>query len=78
MDDDRQLAWRRALRPALDTPARAAGSRHHYRTGAAVEARLALLATKHRVSRCLAAATSTDPETGKPALTWLFAQAAGP
>ncbi|OHV44657.1 hypothetical protein BBK14_30830 [Parafrankia soli] len=35
-----------------------------------------LLTTKHRVSRYLVAETSIDPDTGKPALTWHFDQAA--
>jgi hypothetical protein len=60
----------------LDTLARAAGSHHLYRTEAAVKARLALLATKHRVTRYLIATTSVDPNTGKPALAWHFDQAA--
>ncbi|MDT3443630.1 IS1634 family transposase [Pseudofrankia sp. BMG5.37] len=63
-------------RDDLDTLARAAGSHHLYRTEAAVQARLTLLATKHRVSRYLVAATSVDPDTGKPALAWHFDQAA--
>ena len=63
-------------RADLDTLARAAGSHHLYRTEAAVKARVTLLATKHRVSRYLIAATSVDPDTGKPALTWQFDQAA--
>ncbi|WP_232291925.1 DUF4277 domain-containing protein [Frankia sp. QA3] len=62
-------------RADLDTLTRAAGSHHLYRTEAAVKARLALLATKHRVSRYLVAETSTDADTGKPALTWHFDQA---
>jgi hypothetical protein len=62
-------------RGALDTLARAAGGHHLYRTEAAVKARLAFLATKHRVSRYLLAETSVDPETGTPALTWYFDQA---
>ncbi|WP_241882660.1 hypothetical protein [Frankia sp. KB5] len=63
-------------RTDLDTLTRAAGSHHLYRTEAAVKARLTLLATKHRVTRYLVAATSVDPDTGKPALTWHFDSAA--
>ncbi|MEX5711133.1 IS1634 family transposase [Parafrankia sp. FMc6] len=51
-------------REALNTLARAAGGHHLYRTEAAVKARLAFLATKHRVSRYLIAQTSVDPDTG--------------
>lgn len=61
-------------REALNTLARAAGGHHLYRTEAAVKARLAFLATKHRVSRYLIAQTSVDPDTGTPALTWHFDQ----
>jgi hypothetical protein len=63
-------------REALDTLARAAGSHHLYRTEAQVKARLTVLATKHRVSGYLVATTSIDADTGKPALTWHFNQAA--
>jgi hypothetical protein len=61
-------------REALDTLARAAGSHHLYRTEAAVKARLAVLTARHRVSGCVVAVASTDPQTGKPALTWQFNQ----
>ncbi|WP_347176729.1 IS1634 family transposase [Parafrankia sp. EAN1pec] len=63
-------------RTDLDTLTRAAGSHHLYRTEAAVQARLTLLATKHRVTRYLHATTSVDPDTGKPALAWNFDSAA--
>jgi hypothetical protein len=61
-------------REALDTLTRAAGSHHLYRTEAQVKARVAFLATKHRVSRYLVAETSVDTDTGKPALAWHFDQ----
>ncbi|KDA40397.1 IS1634 family transposase [Frankia sp. BMG5.23] len=61
-------------RDALDTLARAAGSHHLYRTETAVTARVAFLATKHRVSRYLIATTSVDPDTATPSLTWQFDQ----
>ena len=63
-------------RADLDTLARAAGSHHLYRTEAQVKARLTVLTTKHRVASYLVATTSIDTDTGKPALTWHFDQAA--
>lgn len=57
---------------ALDTLARAAGSHHLYRTEDKVRARVAFLATKHRVGEYLVAHVGTDPASGKPTLTWRF------
>jgi len=54
---------------------RGLGSRH-YPDVAAVEARLAVISKTRRVGGYLTAVTGTDPDTGKPTLTWSFDQAA--
>ncbi len=59
-------------RDALDSLTRAAGAHHLYRTEAAVTARVAFLATKHRVADYLVTETATNPDSGKPTLTWHF------
>ncbi len=54
---------------------RGLGSRH-YPDGAAVDARLAVIAKTRRIGAYLTAVTGTDPDTGKPTLTWSFDQTA--
>ncbi|ABW14746.1 Transposase-like protein [Parafrankia sp. EAN1pec] len=63
-------------RDDLDRLSHAAGSHHLYRDVAAVTARVATIAAKRRVAGYLLTETSTDPNTGKPVLTWHFDQAA--
>jgi transposase len=52
---------------------RGLGSRH-YPDPAAVETRLAVIAKTRRVGAYLRTTTGTDPDTGKPTLTWHFDQ----
>jgi hypothetical protein len=54
---------------------RGLGSRH-YPTAEKVTARLTVIGRERRVGAYLSAATGTDPDTGKPTLTWTFDQAA--
>jgi len=54
---------------------RGLGSRHYPDT-ATVEARLAVISKTRRVGGYLTAVTGTDPDTGKPTLTWSFDQTA--
>jgi len=54
---------------------RGLGSRH-YPDAAAVAARLAVIAKTRRVAAYLRTSVGTDPDTGKPTLTWHFDQAA--
>jgi transposase len=54
---------------------RGVGSRHYPDT-ATVEARLAVISKTRRVGGYLSAVVATDPDTGKPTLTWSFDQTA--
>jgi len=70
----RALKLERA-RGDLERLQRGLGSRHYPDTSK-VEARIAVIASQRRVSACLHARTGTDPDTGKPTLTWNFDQQA--
>jgi len=70
----RALKLERA-RDDLERLQRGLGSRHYPDTGK-VEARIAVIASQRRVSACLHTRAGTDPDTGKPTLTWNFDQQA--
>jgi hypothetical protein len=70
----RALKLERA-RDDLERLQRGLGSRHYPDTSK-VEARIAVIASQRRVSACLHTRTGTDPDTGKPTLTWNFDQQA--
>jgi transposase len=59
----------------LDRLTRGLGSRH-YPDEAAVRARITAIGRDRRVAAYLRTCIGTDPETGKPTLTWSFNQAA--
>ncbi|MBM0238004.1 IS1634 family transposase [Micromonospora sp. ATA32] len=61
-------------RDDLDRLQRGLGSRHYPDT-VAVDARLAVIGKTRRVGAYLTTVTGTDPDTGKPTLTWTFDQA---
>jgi transposase len=72
------LARAKKLDRAADDLARLTrglGSRH-YPDVAAVEARLTVIAKTRRVAAYLRTTTGTDPDTGKPTLSWHFDQEA--
>jgi transposase len=62
-------------RDDLDRLVRGLGSRH-YPDEKAVTARITAIRTTRRVTTYLRAEIGTDPDTGKPTLTWSFDQAA--
>jgi hypothetical protein len=62
-------------RDDLDRLGRGLGSRH-YPDPTAVSARIAAIARDRRVGAYLRTDVGTDPDTGKPTLTWSFDQAA--
>jgi len=68
----RALKLERA-RADLERLERGLGSRHYPDTGK-VDARIAVIASQRRVGAYLRTQTRTDPDTGKPALTWSFDQ----
>jgi transposase len=70
----RALKLERA-RGDLERLERGLGSRHYPDAGK-VEARIAVITSQRRVSACLRARAGTDPDTGKPTLTWNFDQQA--
>ena len=70
----RALRLERA-RDDLERLERGLGSRHYPDTGK-VEARIAVITSQRRASACLRARAGTDPDTGKPTLTWNFDQQA--
>jgi len=59
----------------LDRLVRGLGSRH-YPNQQAVTARITAIASARRVTTYLRTQTGTDPDTGKPTLTWRFDQTA--
>ena len=62
-------------RDDLDRLVRGLGSRH-YPTEQAVRERITAIGRTRRVASYLTTTVSTDPDTGKPRLVWLFDQAA--